>query len=360
MGVVDGSPRNVRKSRAAERRGTLPVYVIYGDSFLVSDQLKRISSDTGADSLLDANRHQLNGNDLKLPDLLAVCNALPFMDPCRLVIVNGLLGLLENRGGRSSRGRNARALGEWERLPAAISQMPDSTLLCFVDQMLSDANPLLRALTNAAQVNKLAAPNGEALARYIKELAQTKGAGISPAAIQTMADLVGNDLWTLDRELEKLSLYAAGRSIEESDIPKMVAQVREASIFNAVDALIEGRAPEALRLLQRLRQDGAALPYIIGMVERQLRLVALARYWLDQRLSQQELAAKLGVPPFVARKTANQAHRNSWADLDRRFQQLLQTDLALKTGQVDSEDLALELLVADLAAQSPGSRRPAR
>ena len=146
-----------------------------------------------------------------------------------------------------------------------------------------------------------------------------KGSGISPAAIRTITDLVGNDLWTLDRELEKLSLYAAGRNIEESDIQEMVAQVREASIFNAVDAIIDGRPEVALRLLQRLRQDGAALPYIISMVERQLRLVCLARYWTDQRVSSQDLPGKLGVPPFVARKTAEQARRNGWPDLDSRY-----------------------------------------
>ena len=338
----------------------MPAHILYGDTFLVSEELKKLSAVAGAGELLEANRHQLNGGEFNLGELLSVCNALPFMDACRLVVVTGLLAALETRGGRGGRGRSARALGEWDRLPAAISQMPDTTRLFLVDQAIGDSNPLLRALTPVVQVSHLTAPTGEALARFIKDAAQRKGAGISPAAIQTLTDLVGNDLWTLDRELEKLSLYAAGRSIEESDIQELVSQVREASIFNAVDALIDGRAAVALRLLQRLRQDGAALPYIISMVERQLRLVALARYWSDQRVPPQELASKLGVPPFVARKTAEQARRNSWPDLDRRYQRLLQTDLAVKTGQVDSEDLALELLVADLAAPPASRGREAR
>ena len=330
----------------------MPAHLLYGDSFLVSQQLKRLSAEAGADELLEANRHQLTGGQFNLPDLLAVCNALPFMDACRLVVVTGLLATLEARGGRA---RGARALGEWDGLAAAIPLMPDTTLLCLVDGALSESNPLLRSLRSVIQAQHLPVPSGEALARYVKELAQEKGAGISPAAIRTLTDLVGNDLWTLDRELEKLSLYAAGRNIEESDIQELVAQVREASIFNAVDAMIEGRPEVALRLLQRLRQDGAGLPYIISMVERQLRLVSLARYWSEQRVSQQEMAGKLGVPPFVARKTVEQARRNGWADLDRRYQRLLEADLAFKTGRVDSEDLALELLVVDLAA--PGTRR---
>ncbi len=329
----------------------MPAHLLYGDSFLVAQQLKRLTAEAGADSLLEANRHQLTGGQFNLQELLAVCNALPFMDSNRLVVVTGLLGALEGRGGH---GRGARSLGEWDKLAEAVPNMPDTTLLFLVDGPVADSNPLLRSLRSVSQVNHLQAPTGEALARYIKELAQDKGSGISPAAIRTLTDLVGNDLWTLDRELEKLSLYATGRNIEESDIQEMVSLVREASIFNAVDAMIEGRPEVALRLLQRLRQDGAALPYIISMVERQLRLVCLARYWTEQRVSPQDLPSKLGVPPFVARKTAEQARRNAWPDLDRRYQRLLEADLAFKTGRVDSEDLALEMLVVDLAA--PASR----
>lgn len=337
----------------------MPAHIIYGDSFLVAQELKKLEQEAGADQLLDANQHRINGPQAKLPDLLAVCHALPFMDACRLVVVTGLLTTLDSRSGRGGgRGRNARSgqanrsLGEWDALPPALAAMPDTTRLLFVDNALSDTNPLLTALKDIAQIRHRPAPGGEALARYVKDLAQQKGAGISPAAIKTLTDLVGNDLWTLDRELEKLSLYAAGRSIAESDIQELVSQVREASVFTAVDAIIDGRPAVALRLLQQLRQDGAALPYIISMIERQLRLVALARYWSEQRIPQQELAGKLGVPPFAVRKTVDQARRHPWPDLTRRYQQLLDTDLALKTGQVESDDLALELLVTDLAAPS--------
>ena len=335
----------------------MPAHLLYGDSFLVSRQLERLTAEAGADSLLEANRHQLTGGQFNLPELLAVCNALPFMDACRLVIVTGLLGSLEARGGR---GRGARSLGEWDKLAGAVPQMPETTLMFLVDGPVADSNPLLRSLRPVTQAQHLQAPTGEALARYVKDMAQYKGSGISPAAIRTITDLVGNDLWTLDRELEKLSLYAAGRNIEESDIQEMVAQVREASIFNAVDAIIDGRPEVALRLLQRLRQDGAALPYIISMVERQLRLVCLARYWTDQRVSPQDLPGKLGVPPFVARKTAEQARRNGWPDLDRRYRRLLEADLDFKTGRVDSEDLALEMLVVDLAAPTSQDRNRGR
>ena len=164
-----------------------------------------------------------------------------------------------------------------------------------------------------------------------------------------MADLVGSDLWTLDQELEKLSLYASGREIGEADIRLMVSQVREASIFEAVDAMIDGRTQVALRLLAQLRDDGREPQYIIAMVERQLRLLALAHDSMVRRVPQNELKRTLGTSSdFVVRKTMEQARRYSREDIAWRYDRLLEADLSIKQGRVDP-DLALELLVGDAA-----------
>jgi DNA polymerase-3 subunit delta len=333
----------------------LPTYIIYGDSFLVGQELKKLVAETGAESLLEANSHQVRGNQARLPELLSICNALPFLDARRLVVVEGLLTTLEARSSRS-RGRGSRqssgSAGGWEGLAQAIPQMPETTLLVFIDGPLSENNnPLLRLLRPLAQAQQMNAPTGESLARWIKAQAQQKGAGISPAAINSLADLVGNDLWTLDRELEKLSLYASGRSIEEEDVRDMVSQVREANIFGAVDAMIEGRPGVALRLLRQLLQYGREAPYIIGMVGRQLRLLALARELMEQGVSQWDMGARLGLPSqFALRKTLEQARRHSGPDISWRYQRLLEADLAIKRGRLEP-DLALELLVADLAGR---------
>ncbi len=331
----------------------MPAHIIYGDNFLVSQALKRLVSEAGADSLMDSNQHLLQGNQSKLPDLLTVCNALPFLDTHRLIVVQGLIGTLEGRPGRarSSNARQSRdSSSGWDELAKAIPEMPDTTLLFLVEGALSESNPLLRTLRTVAQTQKLEAPSGEALARWIKTAAQDKGTGISPTAVRSLSDLVGNDLWTLDQELEKLSLYATGRNIEEGDVREMVSQVREANIFNAVDAMIDGRPAVALRLLTQLRKDGREAPYIIGMVERQLRLVALARDLTDRGVPPQDMGKRLGVnSQFVVRKTVEQARRHSRQDIKWRYQRLLETDLAIKRGRLEP-DLALELLVADLGS----------
>ncbi|MEK7806751.1 MAG: DNA polymerase III subunit delta, partial [Chloroflexota bacterium] len=87
------------------------------------------------------------------------------------------------------------------------------------------------------------------------------------------------------------------------------------------------------------------------MVERQLRLLALAREGIDQGVKERDLGGIMGgAAPFVVQKTVAQARRLSWQDITRHYHQLLETDLAIKQGRLEP-DLALELLVADQGAR---------
>ncbi len=336
----------------------MAAHLLYGDSFLVSQALRGLEADNGAADLLEANTHRLAGAQVKPAELLSVCLALPFMDSCRLVVIDGLLALGERQssragartpaGGRSP-GGGGNSLGEWEAWAENISGMPETTLLIFKDGPLADTNPLLRSLRQTAQPHHLTAPSGEGLARWIKTTAGDKGTGISPAAIKSLMDLIGNDLWTLEQELEKLALYASGPNIEEADVRQMVSQAKEANIFSAVDAMIGGRPGVALDLLRQLREDGREAPYIIGMIGRQLRLMALARDLTERGVPQGEMGKRLGVASqYAVQKTVEQARRHSGQDLSWRYRRLLDTDLAIKRGRLNP-DLALELLVAELA-----------
>ena len=83
------------------------------------------------------------------------------------------------------------------------------------------------------------------------------------------------------------------------------------------------------------------------MVERQLRLLALARNAMDEGAPQSDMGRRIGATSdFVLRKTVDQARRHSFADITYRYERLLEADLAIKTGRMEP-DLALELLAAD-------------
>ena len=325
----------------------MPAHLLYGDSFLVSQALKELQAQVGVPELLEANSHRLAGLQLDLVQLRAVSDAVPFLASHRLVIVEGLLSRLDSRGRGSAAG--------WEDLPRYVQEeMPATTILVFLETNLPRGNPFLTRLRPVALVQELPTPSREGLSRWIRNRAAEKGAQITPGAIRLLPQLVGGNLWTLDSELEKLALYARGRPVEESDVILLVSQSREASIFAAVDALLEGRTAVTLRLMQRLRKDGAEFSYIVAMISRQLRLCTLAKDMIDRGRREAEVGDVLGiVHDFALRRTLQQARNHSWPVLHQLYAKLMEADLAVKRGRLD-ENVALDLLVGQ--ASSPGRR----
>lgn len=329
---------------------SVPVIVLHGDSFLVAESLSEIQRGLGPAELLESNTHKLPANSVTLEEIRAVSSAMPFLAEHRLVVVEGLLGSFESRGPRGrGRGSSRNRLARWDGLGEYAGQVPSTTHLLFVDETLRANNPLLRRLADNAEVRRLPVPQREQLARWIRNRAKAKGASISPGALRLLNQYVGANLRLLDSELEKLSLLAGAEQIDEGHVRQMVAQVREASIFAAVDAIVQGNPSLSLRLLQKLRNDGAALPYIQAMIARQLRLVTVAKELVETGVPRAEMGRRLELrADFAVRKTLEQARRFSWSRLRGLYACLLEMDLAIKQGRQD-EDLALELLVARAA-----------
>ena len=343
----------------------MPVHLIYGDEFLVTQALKEFQAQVGPEEVLEANSHRIAGVQAEPGGLRILCDATPFLAQHRLVVVEGLLSLFEPRAGRrrvrnpaggsSSKGAPSPqtaqgSLKGWEEFPQYISQqMSPTTILVFTEGRLSGRNALLRLLRPILEIHQCPTPTGESLNRWIRNRTVEKGARISPGAINLLNQLVGENLRSVDNELEKLSLYAEDESIEESHVRLLVSQAREASIFRAVDSILDGRPSVALPLVHRLRDEGSEFPYIVAMIARQLRQVTLAKDLVNRGHRPSEIGNRLGITnEFALKRTMEQARKHSWARLKGLYERLMQADLAVKRGRL-GQDLALEILIGEVS-----------
>jgi DNA polymerase III delta subunit len=84
------------------------------------------------------------------------------------------------------------------------------------------------------------------------------------------------------------------------------------------------------------------------MLDRQFRMIIRAKELRSEKKPDAAIQSKLGLyNEYALRRTLEQATRYSMPRLIQIYRQLLDTDLAMKTGRYDSE-LALNLLVAEL------------
>jgi len=313
------------------------VYILFGaDDFSLREELEKIKEGLGDKELLAYNTTIFEGHQLKLSQLVDVCSAMPFFGSHRLVIVEGLLGRFEEGDGRS--------------LKDVVGGMPETTVLVLIDGQVKRDNPLLKELAPQAKVKEFPLLRGAALREWIQRRV-AKGSGtISTQAVRLLAALVGENLWVLASEIEKLLLYTYGRRIEEGDVREVVSYAREASVFTMVDALIEGRASTAARLLHQLLQEGATAPYLLVMITRQLRLLVQAKELSLKGVPASLIKDRLGLASdYTLTKALQQSRRYSMGRLEQVYRKLLETDLAIKRG-IWKGELALDLLVAELCA----------
>jgi DNA polymerase-3 subunit delta len=327
------------------------LYILYGqDDFSLNQAVEKIKADLGDREMVATNTTSLEGKQLTLSELRNKCDSAPFLSSHRLVIVDGLLGRFEVKQSRprAGRGKSGNGLGEWEGLASYIKQMPETTVLVLVDEEVKGHNPLLKKLSSLAEVRTFPLLKSEALKAWIRQRVKEEGGDITPQAVNLLAELIGGDLWAMNGEIQKLLLYSQERPIGEGDVRQLVSHVQEANIFALVDAVAEGRTEIAQRILHRLYDEGVAPTYILVMITRQFRLIAQARD-LGKGLSRPQIQDRLGLKSsYSLDKTLSQAKLYDFGSVQRAYDKLLETDLAIKTGKY-SDKLALELLVTELA-----------
>jgi DNA polymerase-3 subunit delta len=317
------------------------IYVLFGaDSLSIREKVNALRQAVGPADLRDANTLALDGAQVKPDELFAAAMAVPFLSDRRLVLVKGLLARFEGKRSKSPAG--------WKGIGEQLAAVPPTNDVVFVDGALcGKANPLLKELSNLAQVTGYPVPKGGELHRWIRTRIEAKGGAVTDPAVARLATAAGTDLVALDNELEKLTLYVGARPIEPSDVDLMVSQSREANIFAAVDAALDGRTAAALTQVRRVLGDGQSVGYVLYMLHRQVRLLILAKELQRQRVAGPDLGSRLGIRGYPLQKTMEQVPRFSAERLLAAHRLLTETDERIKTGEARDE-VALDLLLADL------------
>lgn len=338
------------------------IYVLYGeDDFSKSEALNKIKEGLGTSDVRDANTTVLKGGQTSLAELVAASSTVPFLAEKRLVIVEGLVGLLEpqrpgQRGGQEGSNGESKVNAQWAGLVDSLKMLPETTELVFIEGPLKKSRTLT-ALGKIADEREYTNLKGDALVKWIQNAVERRGGAIEARAARYLADMVGGNLWVADNEVEKLCLHAGGKAIVEGDVRELVSTTREASIFAAIDAVLENRPARAVDFMQRLVQSGESFQYILVMLARQVRFLLLAKEMRMKKVPGEELGGRLGIyNSFVLSKTLEQERKFSMERLKDIHTKLLEADLNIKRG-VMGEDVALDLLIAELCAMSRGAQR---
>ena len=331
-------------------KSTPTCYVFHGaDEFTRAETLADFKRRLGPPDAVDLNTTMFNGRTLTLADLRHACDAIPFLAEKRLVIVNNLLTRLVPRKGKEASTTQKEFLAA---LADYLPRLPDTTRLVFVeDRPLPVRHPILQMAQQETwgYVKRFDAPEARTLPRWVEKRVRKHGGEIEPRAAAHLAAVVEDDLRLLDQEIVKLVTYTnAERAIVREDVDAVVPYAQAAIVFDLVDALGRRDGRTAAQTLHRLLDAGEHPLGLLAMIVRQFRLLIQVNELKAERATHRDIAQALNLHPFPARKLYNQATHFTAAQLETVYRHLLDTDVAIKSGEIDPE-AALDLLVAGLA-----------
>ena len=203
-----------------------------------------------------------------------------------------------------------------EQLALLLQDIPEYCTVVISAKKLDKRTKFYKQLKQKALICSCDKLKEYDLPRWLNTEAAKYGVRFTADALATISDYiepVKDDipLGLLQQEIEKLSIYAAGRKQWTSaDILNIFASLPNSSTFAITNCIGTRKLKEALEILAIERKKGTSMPPLLGMVAFKLRQIT--RYLELQRggYDQKGIMEELGIKNFYAMKMLTQQARN--------------------------------------------------
>jgi DNA polymerase III delta subunit len=262
-------------------------------------------------------------------------------------------------------------------IPFLESGFSGGHLVLVIDGKLDGRTRFAKAALEAAWIVECAQPydrpppwqsNAPAwdseLTEWLVSHARDKGLELEPRAAFLFHERAGTDLAILDEELDKVATYVASRGsrrVDETVIGEIVGDLREDSVFGAIELFLEGRRSEALDALDRLFAKGyhsdrgalttdptsIALLFLGALLPRLRALRRAHAMAAEGARADQWIAAGIVQRPFISR-FERELRAVPPRKLVRILDRLYEVDRSIKSGGDPAR--LIEMLVLELGA----------
>lgn len=317
------------------KKGTLnPVYLFYGEShFRLEKVLTEIRDTFIPETARDLNEQLFYGGETQPSTILDSARSLPFMSPNRLIIV------------RRTENFPPSALEAF--LPYLEKPVP-STCLIFVSGKTNFKLRFYKWMREEGWSVGFHRLRDREIIPWLRRTAREMGTDMDGEACAFLFQMVGNRLQDLYSELEKLSLRYGQGPVGREEVKELAIFSRAYTVFELMDEVSFRRSESSLRVLNRFLEEedrGAALK-VLGMLNRQIRLISHTKRVLEGGGQVKDLPRKVGIPGFLGNKIAEQSRKWNFEEIEDALHLLYRSDGLLKRGS--SERTVLENIVISL------------
>ncbi len=319
-----------------EKGRLFPFYLFYGENrFLLEKVLTRIRETFIPEDVRDFNLHIIYGDEVRNDPggIIDVAMSLPFLSQSRLVIV------------RRTENVSASIL---EHLIAYFDKPVETTCLIFVARQPDFRKKFYKKIKDQGRAVNFKELYDNQIIPWIHKIADEIGLDIKKDASLYLQQIVGNRLMDLNSELEKLYIRYGDKSIGPEEVKEIATSSRNYTIFELMDQVSLKQDCNSVVILERFFEEEGknGVLRILGMLIRQMKLLWRCKAVIRAGGRAEDLAKRLRIHPFLAKKVMQQAKLWSTNDLEYAFHMMYQADELIKSGS--EGELVLENVLVSI------------
>ena len=204
---------------------------------------------------------------------------------------------------------------------------------------------MTKQLKKTAVVINVQQLNEKEVRQYLLNTLENTDITLDRRAIDVFLRLTDLDLSKMMGELEKLVLYGQNQSkITASEVEQLVPKTLEHNIFDMTQYILAGKTDQTLRLFEDLVTQGEEIIKINAILLSQLRLYLQTKFLVKIGYQQANIAETLKIHPYRVKLAMQEARKYDEQKLVRLFDQLVEMDYQIKTGQIEKA-LSFQLFV---------------
>jgi DNA polymerase-3 subunit delta len=171
--------------------------------------------------------------------------------------------------------------------------------------------------------------------KWLSRIEKEKNFVFEKGAKEKLIELLGTNLWLIEKEIEKL-LTLEEKRISLLSIKKLISPQLTINIFNTLEMLAQKKKKEALLMIKKhLEKDSPQ--YLLSMFVYQLREMLILKNLLEKTRNFSFLQKKLKKPYFLIQKTLNCLRFFKKEELENLYQKFYLLDFKIRKGEIPPE-----------------------
>lgn len=315
-----------------EKGKIAPLYHFSGEEeFLKREAIEKLIGLLIEPTLKSFNLDFIQARESKAEEIINLCATLPFGSRKRMVVVNDIQKLHPKHK---------------DELSKYFPHIPESSCLVVISNKVDKRLKFYQDIKQTATEIEFSPLKDDEVSDWIGERVEKYRKKMEPKGVALLLEAVGNNLFELSNELEKLSIYVQDKElIDLRDIENVVGYTKTENVFQLNQAIGEKKLNRALKILKDLfLSKGKETSIIFMLGDHFLKLYQIKA---SAEKNMYNLAHLLRIYHGSVQEYQNQAKNFSLEQLEKGLSLIYQADLDLKLGKMPQKFI-VELLIYEL------------